>query len=68
MDEASIYEKIIPRPTSRFLKVVCSKCKNEQIIFNKAATRVKCLVCGNELAEPTGGKAKIKAKVIQVFE
>lgn len=68
MREEEIYKKIIPRPTSRFLKVVCGKCKNEQIIFNKAATYVKCLVCGNELAQPTGGKAKIKAKVIHVFE
>jgi len=52
---------------SKFLKVTCSKCKNEQIIFNKASTRVKCLVCGSELAEPTGGKAKIKSKVLQVY-
>ncbi len=68
MNEHELYEKLIPRPTSRFLKVVCSKCRNEQIIFNKAATYVKCLVCGNELAQPKGGKAKVKAKVIHVFE
>lgn len=59
---------ITPRPESKFLKVTCSKCKNEQIIFNKAASNVKCLVCGSELAESRGGKAKIKAKVLQVFE
>lgn len=52
---------------SKFLKVTCSKCKNEQIIFNKASSKVKCLVCGSELSEPTGGKAKIKAKVLQVY-
>ena len=52
---------------SKFLKVTCSKCKNEQIIFNKASSKVKCLVCGSELSEPTGGKAKIKAKVVQVY-
>jgi len=52
---------------SKFLKVTCSKCKNEQIIFNKASSRVKCLVCESELSEPTGGKAKIKSKVIQVY-
>ena len=55
------------KPDSKFLKVTCSKCKNEQIIFNKATSKVKCLVCGSELAEPTGGKAKIKSKVLQVF-
>jgi len=55
------------KPDSKFLKVTCSKCKNEQIIFNKATSKVKCLVCGSELAEPTGGKAKIKSKVLQVY-
>jgi len=60
--------ELIQRPESKFLKVVCSKCKNEQIIFNKSAMLVKCLVCGTELAEPRGSKAKVKAKVIQVFE
>ncbi len=60
-------KEIIPKPKSKFLKVVCPKCKNEQIIFNKSSTLVKCLVCGTELAVPTGGKAKIKAKVIQVL-
>ena len=55
------------RTESKFLKVTCSKCKNEQIIFNKASSKVKCLVCESELAEPTGGKAKIKSKVIQVY-
>jgi small subunit ribosomal protein S27e len=52
---------------SKFLKVSCTQCKNEQIIFNKASTRVNCLVCGAELSEPTGGKARIKSKVIQVL-
>lgn len=60
--------ELISKPRSKFLKVICSKCKNEQIIFNKASSDVKCLVCGSELAEVTGGKAKVKAKVIQVFE
>jgi small subunit ribosomal protein S27e len=49
---------------SKFLKVKCEKCKNEQVIFEKASTEVKCLVCGETLAEPTGGKAKIKSKSI----
>lgn len=58
----------ILKPTSKFLKVTCSKCKNEQIIFNKAATNVHCLVCNAELAESRGGKAKVKAKVLQVMD
>ena len=51
-------------PSSSFLKVKCTKCKNEQIIFDKAATKVDCIVCGEELAKTTGGKIKITAKVI----
>lgn len=47
---------------SKFVKVKCESCKNEQIIFRKAASTVKCLVCGEILAEPTGGLAEIKAK------
>ena len=52
------------KPDSKFLRVKCKKCKNEQVIFNKASTVVKCLVCGDILAEPAGGKADIKTKVL----
>ncbi len=56
---------------SKFIKVRCDKCKNEQIVFEKTSTPVECLICGkNEklLAEPTGGKAKISARVLEVLE
>jgi len=53
--------------TSKFLKVRCSKCKNEQYIFGKASTVVKCLKCGNVLAVPRGGKAKIKTRILEVL-
>ena len=52
---------------SRFIKVRCPGCKNEQIIFEKATTEVKCLICDAVLAEPKGGKAKINASVIEVL-
>lgn len=52
---------------SKFLKVTCSKCNNEQIVFNKPSSDVKCLVCGEELAKATGGKGKILSKVQQVL-
>jgi small subunit ribosomal protein S27e len=55
------------KPKSKFLKISCPKCKNEQVIFNKATSNVKCLVCGLELIERSGGKAKIKSKVLQVL-
>lgn len=59
--------EIIPLPKSKFVKVQCDKCKNEQIIFNKASMIVKCLVCENILAEPTGGIANIKAKILKII-
>jgi small subunit ribosomal protein S27e len=50
---------------SKFVRVKCEKCKNEQVIFTRASSVVKCLVCSDVLAEPTGGKALLKANVIQ---
>ena len=58
---------LIPLPKSYFLKVRCPKCGNEQIIFSHASRRVKCHVCEEVLAEPTGGKAKILATVIEIL-
>jgi len=55
-------------PVSRFIKVRCAKCKNEQTIFGSASTQVQCLVCSKELAFPTGGKAKIAGRVLEVLE
>jgi len=55
-------------PISKFVKVRCPKCKNEQIIFGKAASTVKCLVCGKILAEPGGGKTKIKVRILEVLD
>jgi small subunit ribosomal protein S27e len=54
-------------PLGKFIKVRCSKCKNEQIIFGKTSTSVKCLVCGKELCEPTGGKSRVKARILEVL-
>lgn len=56
-----------PEPTSKFIKIRCPKCNNEQIMFGKASTPVGCLVCGKQLATPGGGKAKVKARVLEVL-
>ena len=53
---------------SRFIKVRCKDCENEQVLFNKASTIVSCHICGSKLAIPAGGKAKIKAEVLEVIE
>ncbi|MFH0876581.1 MAG: 30S ribosomal protein S27e [archaeon] len=55
-------------PTSKFIKIRCPKCKNEQIVFGKAANKVACLVCGKVLAEPTGGKIRVKARILEVLD
>ncbi|MFA5142229.1 MAG: 30S ribosomal protein S27e [Candidatus Woesearchaeota archaeon] len=60
---------IVKETKSRFVKVRCPKCKNEQIIFGKASTKINCLVCNNTiLASPLGGKAEIKARILEVLE
>ncbi len=59
---------MVDQPTSKFIKVRCPKCKNEQVIFGKAAMAVKCLVCGKEIAESSGGKIKVKARILEVLE
>ncbi len=61
-------QEYIKEPTSRFIKLRCPKCKNEQIMFGKTATKVRCLVCDKLLAIPTGGKAKIKAQILEILE
>ncbi len=60
-------KEIIQTPKSRFLKVLCKKCRNEQIVFDKAATIIKCLKCQTELAYPSGGKIRLtnNIKVLQ---
>ena len=55
-------------PTSKFIKVRCPKCKNEQIIFGKVSSEVKCLVCSKKIADATGGKTKVKARILEVLE
>ncbi|MFH1631092.1 MAG: 30S ribosomal protein S27e [Candidatus Aenigmatarchaeota archaeon] len=52
----------------RFIRIKCEQCKNEQVIFNKTSTEIKCLVCNTILAKPTGGTAKVMAKIIQELE
>ncbi|MCP3683056.1 MAG: 30S ribosomal protein S27e [bacterium] len=58
----------IKEPVSKFIKIRCPRCKNEQIIFGKATTKIKCLICAKLLVEPTGGKSRIKSRVLEVLE
>ena len=48
------------KPESKFIKVRCPKCKNEQIVFGKPSSEITCLVCNTSLIKPLGGKGKIQ--------
>ncbi|MCD6324049.1 MAG: 30S ribosomal protein S27e [Desulfurococcales archaeon] len=58
---------LIPMPKSRFIKVRCPSCGNEQVIFDHATFPVRCLVCGTLLVKPTGGKAKVLGEVVKIL-
>ncbi|PIU10041.1 30S ribosomal protein S27e [Candidatus Micrarchaeota archaeon CG08_land_8_20_14_0_20_49_17] len=49
------------------MRVRCSECGNEQVIFSHASSVVKCSVCSKTLAIPRGGKAEIKTSIIEVL-
>ncbi len=58
----------IKEHNSKYIKIRCPKCKNEQITFGKVSMEVKCLVCGKILARPTGGKSSFEARILEVLE
>ena len=64
----SEWEKVLPKPKSKFLRVKCPDCGNEQIVFSHATTSIHCKVCGAILAEPSGGKALIKGEITSILE
>ena len=59
---------MIQETKSKFIKVRCAECKNEQIIYSNVSTPVTCLVCKKELASPTGGKTKLAGRILEVIE
>lgn len=52
---------------SKFLSVQCVKCKAKQVMFGNATTPVKCRACGALLASPTGGRAEVNGKIMEVL-
>ena len=55
-------------PKSKFIKVRCKDCENEQVIFYRASTPISCHICGSKLAIPKGGKAEIKSEILEILE
>lgn len=56
-----------PEPKSKFYRIKCSQCGEEQTVFSHSTFEVRCLKCGNILAQPTGGHAKILGETIKVL-
>jgi len=64
----SKWEKVIPKPRSKFLRVKCPDCGNEQTVFSHATTTIHCKVCGAILAEPSGGKVTVKGEITTILD
>lgn len=64
----SDWEKLLPKPRSKFLRVKCSDCGNEQVVFSHTTNSIHCNICGAILAEPAGGKAIIKGEVVALLD
>ncbi len=54
--------------TGDFYRVACPECDEEQIVFGKAATEVRCAGCDHVLARPTGGLADIDGEITETVE
>ena len=59
---------LIPEPNSKFQKIKCSECEEEQVIYSHTTTVIKCNSCGNPIAQPTGSKAKLFGKISETVE
>ena len=55
------------KPQSRFLEIICPRCKSKQTIYGKSSTKIKCKECNKLLMKTTGGKTKIKARIKEVL-
>ena len=44
---------LVPEPSSKFNKVKCHECDEEQIVYSHSSTQVICNSCGNVLSKAT---------------
>jgi small subunit ribosomal protein S27e len=56
------------KSNSNFLRVKCGDCGNQQIVFDHAASKVQCIICGKSLVLSKGGKSEIVAQIIEVLD
>ena len=59
---------LVPEPNSKFNKVKCHECEEEQIVYSHSSTQVICNSCGNVLSKATGSIAQIKGKILDTTE
>ena len=52
-----------PEPRSKFQKLKCKECDEENIVFSHASSSVTCKSCGNVIAEPSGAVATLHGKI-----
>jgi len=50
------------------MKIRCTECNNEQVMFEKSSSNINCLVCNKPLATSKGGKSEITGRVLEVLE
>jgi small subunit ribosomal protein S27e len=55
--------QLFVRPGSAFLQVKCAKCGTEKIVYSNATVTIKCEVCQEILARPSGGRIIINGVI-----
>ena len=55
---------LIPQPSSEYITVECTKCNDTKIIYSHSTKNIYCKTCNEQLAQKSGGKAKILGNVI----
>ena len=58
-------EPLVRKPRGYFVRLKCSGCGNEQIVFSAASRTVHCLSCNQVLAESGASRITPKAKVVK---
>ena len=54
---------LVPEPSSKFQKVKCKECDEENIVYSHASTAVTCKSCGNVISKPTSALATLHGKI-----
>lgn len=58
----------IPKPNSKFHKLKCKECDEENIVYSHASTSITCKSCGNVIAEPTGAASTLHGEISGTVE